>query len=87
MTKANFVHSIATEESSALAQEAFAANGGQLVTTLFPNPKNLPRQDVTIIHTLVYTALGTDHDFGPGVRRLGQSVPSNMVLKRFVSRF
>jgi NADPH:quinone reductase-like Zn-dependent oxidoreductase len=38
--------------------------GGYVVTILFPDPKKMPRKDIQILWTLVYTALGGEHSFG-----------------------
>jgi len=51
-------------ESYRKSQLAFGPQGGHLITTLF-EIEDLPRSDVKVTPTLVYTGLGQDHSWGP----------------------
>jgi len=74
-------HSVVNKESPSLVTKSFSsANGGTLCVLLPCDPSSLPRKDVRVIETLLYTAIENEtHYFGDWKCEAGPNDRSHMV--------
>ncbi|RDX46877.1 GroES-like protein [Lentinus brumalis] len=57
---------ISEGDSQRISAESLGPQGGKVIVLLKPQPEATSRKDVKLQHTLLYTVLGREFDYGPG---------------------